>query len=161
MSEDLASTLLVLVCCCCCSGTDRAGRKHHQPFLVSVLCDVLQIKRINRPPLLPYTMASAVMGIIGFRNMMLILKWYRFFKNLAKKIVFTILRGLWFSLKWLVCVGLPYPARFTFKYCVVPSYEYCCTPGSLIYYCKETCCGCCSSCKVYYKPYEALEAQSN
>jgi hypothetical protein len=105
-------------------------------------------------------MASAVMGIIGFQNMMKILRLYRFFKNLAKKIIWTILRGLWFTIKWIFCVGLPYPARFTFKYCCVPSYEYCCTPGSLLYYCKETCCGCCNRCNSYYKPYERLEAQS-
>ncbi len=106
-------------------------------------------------------MASAVMGIIGFRNMMKILKLYRFFKNLAKKIVWTILRGLWFSLKFLICVAMPYPLYWGYKYCLMPLHEYCCTPGSLLYYFKESCCNVCNSCNGYYKPYERLETQSN
>ena len=106
-------------------------------------------------------MASAVVGIIGFSNFLKVLRLYRFFKNLALKIVWTLLKGLWFGTKWLFCVGLPYPARATYKYACVPIASACCTPGSPLYACKQCCAENCTSCELYYHPYEKLEVTSN
>lgn len=106
-------------------------------------------------------MASAVVGIIGFSTFMKILRLYRFFKNLAKKIFWTVLKLLWFAVKWFFCVGLPFPLRAGHRYICIPCYNHCCTAGSPLYYCKEACCGFCSACRSRFHPYEKLEVQSN
>lgn len=99
---------------------------------------------------------SALIAIVGLQNFGMIMNYYRYFKNLAMKIVFTVLQFTWKALKFFVLEVLPYPCRCLNSICFSPAYNFCCRPGSPIYYCKENALGCCDRCRAYYNPYDRM-----